>query len=148
MKFGTIPEGFSPCVFDVAVPFSDQLKVYHRVHEDGVDIGAWILDEYRNGGPMAHGGFLMTLGDIATGFAVNEVMGQDRFTVHVSFNMSFYAGVPVGSWLLVRASVGRRGRELVFAGCDYWVGDQRVGRGEAVLKSSPRRPGTAPVKGG
>jgi acyl-coenzyme A thioesterase PaaI-like protein len=122
--------------------------VYHKVHEDGVDIGAWILDEYRNGGPMAHGGFLMTLGDIATGFAVNEVMGQDRFTVHVSFNMSFYAGVPVGSWLLVKASVGRRGRELVFAGCDYWVGDQRVGRGEAVLKSSPRRPGTAPVKGG
>lgn len=148
MNVGTIPEGFSPCVFDVAVPFSDQLKVYQRVHEDGVDIGAWILDEYRNGGPMAHGGFLMTLGDIATGCAVNEVMGQDRFTVHVSFNMSFYAGVPLGSWLLVKASVGRRGRELVFAGCDYWVGDQRVGRGDAVLKSSPRRPGTAPVKGG
>ena len=141
-----VPEGFVPCAFEVPVPFVDNLEVYYREHADSVDIGAWVLDDYRNGGPMAHGGFLMTLGDIATGHAVSMRKGINRFSVHISFNMNFYTSVPVGAWLEVRAKVTKEGRELVFSTCDYVVDGQVVGHADAVMKSAEIRKGKESVR--
>lgn len=146
MSKHSIPEGFVRCRFEVPVPFSDNLEVYHRVYDDGVTIGAWVLEDYRNGGPMAHGGFLMTLGDMATGHAVNQVKGTKRFTVHISFNMHFYSVVPVGAWVEVNARVTKEGRELVFANCDYVVAGKIVGHADAVMKSAEIRPGKQPAR--
>lgn len=146
MENRTIPEGFSPCRFEVPVPFSDAMDLYHCAHDHGVVIGIWVEDKYRNGGQMAHGGFLMALGDIATGHATSELMGKDRYTVHVSFNMNFYSSVPIGCWLEVHGKVNRRGREVVFASCEYLVDDKVYGRADAVLKSSPPRAGRTAVR--
>lgn len=143
---GTIPKGFSPCRFEVPVPFSDGMDLYHRVHAQGVVIGVWVQDKYRNGGQMAHGGFLMALGDIATGHATSELMGKDRYTVHVSFNMNFYSSVPIGCWLEVHGRVNRSGREIVFASCDYIVDGVVLGRADAVLKSAPIKLGRTAVR--
>jgi acyl-coenzyme A thioesterase PaaI-like protein len=146
MENGRIPKGFSPCRFEVPVPFSDGMDLYHRVHDQGVVIGVWVQDKYRNGGQMAHGGFLMALGDIATGHATSELMGKDRYTVHVSFNMNFYSSVPIGCWLEVHGKVNRRGREVVFASCEYLVDGALYGRADAVLKSSLPRAGRTAVR--
>ena len=141
-----IPDGFTPCRFEVPVPFSDAMDLYHRVHDQGIVIGIWVDEHYRNGGQMAHGGFLMALGDIATGHATSELMGTDRYTVHVSFNMNFYSSVPIGCWLEVHGKVNRRGREIVFASCDYIVNGAVLGHADAVLKSAPIKTGREAVR--
>ena len=144
-----IPEGFSPSKFAMKVPFAEQFApTYQKIHQDGVDIGAWVTKDVRNGGQMAHGGFLMTLGDIATGRAATAVMGDDRFTVHLSFNMNFYAAAPVGAWIEARGRVNKRGRSIVYCSCDYYVNNQLIGRADAVLKSSEIRPKTRPTSEG
>ena len=135
------PGGFTPIDFGLDIPFVEHFfPTYERVTADGVDIGAWITDPCCNAGKMAHGAFLMALGDFATTRATFEQTGKhNRFTVHLNFSMNFYAPAPLGCWLEARARVARRGRSVIYTTCDYFADGEPVGRADAILKSSERR---------
>lgn len=137
-----IPAGFEPTQYALPVPFAEGIgPTYQRLVENGIDIGAWVTQDRRNGGKMAHGGFLMTLGDIASGRAAIEAMGADRFTVHVSFTMNFYGAASLGSWVEVHARIQRQGKSMLFCNCDYFADGEKIGNASTVMKSSElRRP--------
>lgn len=135
------PEGFSPTTFDLDIPFVTHFfQTYQRSHHQGVDIGTWVTENCCNAGGMAHGGLLMTLGDYATTKATFEVMGScNRFTVHMNFNMNFYAPARLGAWVEARAKVNRQGSSVVYTSCDYYADGDLIGHADAILKSSERR---------
>ena len=135
------PEGFSPTDFGLRIPFVDNFfPTYERVNGERVDIGARVTPECCNAGGMAHGAFLMALGDFATTRAVFASVGShNRFTVHLNFQMNFYAAAPLGVWLEARARVSRRGRDIIYTSCDYFADGEQIGHADAILKSSERR---------
>lgn len=142
-----VPAGFEPTHFPMRVPFAEKMgPTFQRLVPNGIDIGAWVTDDNRNGGKMAHGGFLMTLGDIASGRAAVIATDIHHFTVHVSFTMNFYAAAPLGSWVEVHARIERQGKSMLFCHCDYFADGAKIGTATTVLKSSVIRraePGTS-----
>jgi uncharacterized protein (TIGR00369 family) len=140
-----IPAGFEPAQFRMQVPFIDLVgPVYMRLSDGGCDIGARVEQRHRNGGRIAHGGFLMTLADIATARAAALLLPDDRANLHVNISMDFYAAAPLGSWVEARARVERQGKSMTFCNCDFFVDGAKVGHATAVLKSIAFRP-RAPV---
>ena len=135
------PEGFSATDFDLDIPFVENFfPTFERVDDDGVTIGARVTGACCNAGQMAHGAFLMALGDFATTRATFEKVGRrNRFTVHLNFNINFYGPAPRGSWLEARARVTRQGRSIVYTNCDYFADGEPVGRADAILKSGERK---------
>jgi len=135
------PAGFVLIDSDSHIPFINNFfRFYERAEPDGVTIGTLVSPEYCNAGPMAHGGFLLTLGDYATAKATFRVMGRsNRYTVHMNLNMNFFAPAPMDSWLEARAKVDRAGKSVIFAGCEFFADGNLVGKADAILKSSERR---------
>ena len=136
-----VPEGFVPTNFGRKIPFSEHFfPTYEKLTDRGVIIGARVVPECCNAGAMAHGAFLMALGDYATTRATFAAVGTDnRFTVHINFTMNFYAPAVQGTWLEARADVERTGKSIIFVSCNYFADDEPIGHAQAVLKSSVRR---------
>ena len=139
-----LPDGFLPIDFELQIPFVENFfPTYERVHDNGVDVGARVTKSVCNAGNMAHGAFLMALGDFATTRAAFERVERDQqFTVHLNFNMNFYAPAPLDSWVEARARVTRQGKSIVYTCCDFFADGSPVGRADAILKSTRRRKST------
>jgi|SRR5210317_1445868 len=135
------PDGFLPTVFEHDIPFVNNFfQTYERHCDDCSEIGAWVTEECCNAGRMAHGAFLMAIGDFATTKATFRMMGtHNRFSVHMNFNMNFYAAAPKNSWLVAKARVTRAGSSIVYTTCDYYADGELIGHADAILKSTIRR---------
>lgn len=130
-----IPEGFTPTQFRVPVPFTDLIgPTWTRLLTDGADVGAWVTESVRNGGQMAHGAFLMALADSATARAANTTLAPDQYVLHVNLSMDFFAPAPVGTWVEARARVERKGSSMLFCGCGFYVGEEKIANATAVMK--------------
>lgn len=131
-----VPDGFTPTQFSRRIPFIELIgpTFMRYTPEGGVDVGAWVTEDNRNGGRMAHGAFLITLADMATArLAINEA-GPERGAVHISLSMDFFAPAPVGTWVEARARIDRKGSSILFLGCDFYVDNEKIGRATAVMK--------------
>jgi acyl-coenzyme A thioesterase PaaI-like protein len=130
-----IPEGFAPSEFSRRVPFAERIgPTYMRYTEAGIDVGAWVTEENRNGGQMAHGAFLIALADMATARLAVNAAGAGQGAVHISLSMDFFSAAPVGSWVIARGHIDRKGKSILFCSCDFYVGTENIGRATAVMK--------------
>ena len=143
------PPGFVLIDSDNHIPFINNFfRFYECLREDGVTIGTLVSPEYCNAGRMAHGGFMLTLGDYATAKATFQVMGRhNRYTLHMNLAMNFFAPAPLDSWLEARARVTRAGKSVVFTTCEFFADGELVGKADAILKSSERKPETSATTG-
>lgn len=144
----TVPPGFAPADFGWPVPFLELIGDLHiKETEAGIVAGTWVTDEKRNGAQMAHGGLLLTLADLATGYAGYRLVEEGQFLVHVSLSMDFYAPAPVGAWVEARVKMESQGKSIFNAACEFFVEEKKIGHARAILKST-RRIGSKPAANG
>jgi acyl-coenzyme A thioesterase PaaI-like protein len=127
-----IPAGFEP-LFRTS-PFLDALgPFYYRKEGARLVIGLRIGDTHANARGMAHGGLLLTLADIALGYAAafSQEPPLSLTTAHIDAD---FAGVAkVGDWVEARVDIQRMGSRLVFVNGYLSIGDERIVRASAVF---------------
>ena len=120
-----VPAGFRP-LFRTS-PFLDLLgPLYCREAAAGLVIGLRIAPKHANARGLIHGGVLMTLCDIAMGYAAAhcEEPPLTLTTAHVSTD--FAGSAKVGEWLESRPDIRRIGGRLAFVGVDLTVNSVRI----------------------
>ncbi|WP_068402616.1 PaaI family thioesterase [Kribbia dieselivorans] len=96
-------------------PFADYLGM---VSSDGRTIFVTPQPEHANYAGMAHGGFLMTLLDTATGRATRADLPADKYGVTTSFTTTFVRGAKIGEELRASAEVRHLGRQVLSVTAD------------------------------
>ena len=85
---------------------------------------------------MAHGGVLLTMADIALGYAMatSEKPPIGAVTSHLSAD--FAGSARLGDWVESRVDIQKIGRTLSFANVYLLVGDSRIVRASGVFAVS------------
>ena len=108
-----VPPGFQP-LFRTS-PFLEALGPFlYRRDEHGLVIGLRVAAKHANARGLAHGGLLLTLCDIALGYAAayTEEPPLNLTTAHVSAD--FAGSARLGDWIESRADIQRIGGRLAF----------------------------------
>jgi uncharacterized protein (TIGR00369 family) len=122
------PPGF---VLLESSPFVEQVGPIYRTSEGR--LGVRVLPTHTNTMGSVHGGFLMTVVDIAAGQGARRAIGAGSVVRTVSTTIDFLATAGVGSWLEAELTVDRIGRRTVFTSCRVTSGETVVARATAVL---------------
>jgi acyl-coenzyme A thioesterase 13 len=126
-----VPPGFEP-LFRTS-PFLDALgPFYCRRDENGLVIGLRLAPKHANARGLAHGGLLLTLCDIALGYAAahSEEPPLTLTTAHISAD--FAGSARIGDWVESRADVQRIGGRLAFVNVYLVVNSTRIVRASGV----------------
>jgi len=127
----TPPPGF---VLLVSSPFVAQVGPIH-VNDEGV-LGVHVREEHKNTLGTVHGGFLMTLADVAAGRTARRAIGDGAVVRTVSATVDFLSAAAVGTWLEVETTVDRVGRRAVFTSCRVTSAETTIARASVVLLRS------------
>ena len=97
-------------------PFSRMLGFrLVEVTDDGVVIEATPTDEHANGGGILHGGYLASLLDSTTGWAVHASLPEGEAAPHTHLSVQYLRAGTVGSPLTCRGRCVRAGRRVAAA---------------------------------
>ncbi|MEQ8347927.1 MAG: PaaI family thioesterase [Sneathiellaceae bacterium] len=94
--------------------------LYGRIEADGgFTMGCRLTPDHDNLAGMVHGGWLMSLADMAIGFACSTASAENRskFLPTISLQAEFLAPGRAGQWAEARATVLQSGRRIAFAEC-------------------------------
>lgn len=125
------PAGFEP-LFRTS-PFLDLLgPFYYRPGDRPLVVGVRVAPRHANARGLAHGGLLLTLCDIALGYAAahTEDPPLRLTTAHVSAD--FAGSVEIGDWVESRAEIQRIGGQLAFVNVYLVVKSKRIVRASGV----------------
>jgi acyl-coenzyme A thioesterase 13 len=126
-----IPTGFEP-LFRTS-PFLDALgPFYSRQDEGGLAIGLRISPKHANARGLAHGGLLLTLCDIALGYAAAYTEDPPLTLTTAHIDADFAGSARVGDWVESRADVQRIGGRLAFVNVYLVVNSIRIVRASGV----------------
>ena len=133
------PEGFEPifrtsAFLDLIGPF------YHRGLGHDLVVGLRIEPKHANARGFAHGGVLMTMADIALGYAASTTQEPPLRAVTASLTTDFAGSAQVGDWVEARVDVQKIGGRLVFANAYLTVGTERIVRASAVFARADPKP--------
>ena len=108
------PEGFVD--FEVSEGFSKHIgPLYWNLSNNSVEFGFHVLDHHLNPGNICHGGVMMTVTDMAIGFAVVWKIELLSFAPSINNNYDFVgAGMP-GDWLETKTEVVQTTKRMGFA---------------------------------
>jgi acyl-coenzyme A thioesterase 13 len=127
-----IPEGFAP-LFRTS-PFLDTLgPFFYRPLESGFVVGLRVDEKHGNTRAAAHGGFLLTLADIALGYTAAASADPPLKLTTVSISADFVGPVLIGDWVEAQVDIQRIGQRLVFANAFLVVRGKRITRVSAVF---------------
>lgn len=127
-----IPTGYEP-LFRTS-PFLDLLgPFYYRKENEALIIGLYVEDKHTNARGAAHGGLLMTLSDIAIGYATAYSSDPPLQMVTTGLSVDFAGAAKVGDWVEARVDVQKTGRRLAFANAFLHVGQERIVRASATF---------------
>lgn len=108
--------------------------LYGRHLKERFDIGFWVLEQHCNPVGICHGGWLMTVLDMALGISAVVKFGEEVFAPTINLSGDFLAPAPKGVWVEARADfVEIRGRTGFAAGA-AWVEEAPVVRASGVFK--------------
>lgn len=126
------PAGFEP-LFRTS-PFLDLLgPFYYRKDGDALVVGLYIAEKHTNARGAAHGGLLMTLSDIAIGYATAFSADPPLRLVTTNMSVDFAGAAKIGDWVEARVDIQKTGRRLAFANAYLHVGPERVVRASATF---------------
>jgi acyl-coenzyme A thioesterase 13 len=133
-----IPEGFE--LLGRTSPLVDLLGPFHARGEGGnLVLGLRVVEKHTNARGFAHGGVLLTLADVALGYAAEGSVDPPARLITASISADFANSAKLGDWVEARVDVQRVGGRMAFANAYLHVGDRRVVRASAVFAR------TAPV---
>jgi uncharacterized protein (TIGR00369 family) len=126
------PEGFdllnrtSPLVVLLG-PF------YARGEGDNLVVGLRVAEKHTNARGFAHGGVLLTLADVALGYAAEGSVDPPARLITVSISADFAGSAELGDWVEARVDIQRVGKRMAFANAYLHVGERRIVRASAVF---------------
>jgi uncharacterized protein (TIGR00369 family) len=122
-------------------PFTAQLGFrIVRADEDGSVVEADPGPEHLNGGGIVHGGYLTTLLDCATGWAVHAHLPPGVPAPHVQLSVQYVRAAVAGQTLVCHGRCLTAGRRIASAEAEITQGDRVIARAvtsHAVLRPSP-----------
>jgi acyl-coenzyme A thioesterase 13 len=126
-----VPVGFQP-LFRTS-PFLDALgPFYCRQDANGLSIGLRITPRHANARGLAHGGLLLTLCDIALGYAAAHSQDPPLVFTTAHISADFAGSARVGDWVESRADIQRIGGRLAFVNVYLVVNSTRIVRASGV----------------
>ena len=132
-----IPEGFVRLMLGEN-PFVDMIGPLYGHREAGLAgrlvIGLRIEKRHCSPSGFAHGGLLMTLGDMLLVLGANVQTGVNRFMTTVHLTGDFMQAVPIGAWVEGRLDVLRTTKSLIFCQGLYSVAGEPVLRVDGIVK--------------
>jgi acyl-coenzyme A thioesterase 13 len=126
------PEGFellsrtSPLI-ELLGPF------YSRGAGAGLILGLRVVEKHTNTRSIAHGGVLLTLADVALGYAAEGSVDPPARLITASISADFAGSARLGDWVEARLDIQRVGKRIAFANTYLHVEDRRVVRASAVF---------------
>jgi acyl-coenzyme A thioesterase 13 len=127
-----LPAGFEP-LFRTS-PFLERTgPFYVKGRGAQLRIGLRVQEHHLNGRGQLHGGMLMTMADIALGYAMSTSTEPPLNAVTSSMSVDFAGGARVGDWVESAVDIQKLGRTLAFANVYLSVGDQRIVRASGIF---------------
>jgi len=99
-----------------------------RADADGAVVEADPAPEHLNGGGIVHGGYLSTLLDSATGWAVHAALEPGVASPHVHFSVQFVRAAVAGTTLVCTARAVSAGRRIASAEGEITQGGKVIAR--------------------
>ncbi len=126
------PEGFGPLgrtspLVALLGPF------YARGEGSNLVLGLRVAEKHTNARGFARGGMLLTLADVALGYAAEGSVDPPARLITASVSADFAGSARLGDWVEARVDVQRVGGRMAFANAYLHVGDRRVVRASAVF---------------
>ena len=130
-------EGYT--VLFCSSPFLDRSgPFYSKGKGQSLCIGLRVLDHHLNARGLAHGGVLLTMADIALGYAMATAADPPISAVTSHLSADFAGSAKLGDWVESRADIQKIGRTLAFANIYLLVGDTRIVRASGVFAVTPK----------
>jgi len=127
-----VPAGFAP-LFRTS-PFAEMLgPFFYRRLDNALIIGVRVQAKHANARGTAHGGLLMTLADIALGYAAAFSADPPLSLTTANISTDFAGSARIGDWVEAHVDIQKIGSRLVFANAYLLVGSERVARASAVF---------------
>lgn len=125
-------EGFAP-LFRTS-PFLDRIgPFFSRGRGAEMSIGLRVLDHHLNARGLVHGGVLMTMADIALGYAMATTEEPPLGLVTSNLSADLVGSAKSGDWIETRVDIQKIGRTLAFANAYLHVGQTRIARVSGVF---------------
>jgi uncharacterized protein (TIGR00369 family) len=126
-------------------PFLDLTgPFYSKGRGQSLSIGLRVLDHHLNARGLVHGGVLLTMADIALGYAMATSGETPVSAVTSQLSADFAGSARLGDWITSQADIQKVGRTLAFANIYLTVGDIRIVRASgvfAVTQPNENQPG-------
>lgn len=127
-----IPEGYEP--LDFPSPFLQFIgPVYIRRGAQGPCFGLRVKKRHTNARGTVHGGLLMTLADIALGYAMAFSQDPPLPVITANITADFASAPHLGDWLEAKVEISRADQGMGFANAFICVGQKRVMRASGVF---------------
>lgn len=128
-------DGFAP-LFRTS-PFLDRVgPFYSKGKGGGMVVGLRALEHHMNARALVHGGVLMTLADIALGYAMATSAEPPISAVTSNLSADLAGSARLGDWIEARVDIQKIGRTLAFANAYLHVGEARIARVSGVFAVS------------
>jgi uncharacterized protein (TIGR00369 family) len=120
-------------------PFLDHVgPFYSRGKGEALSIGLRVLAHHLNARGLVHGGVLMTMADIALGYAMATAAEPPISAVTSHLSTDFAGSARLDDWIESRVDIQKLGKTLCFANVYLCVGDARIVRASGVFAVSSR----------
>ena len=115
-------------------PFLDRAgPFYSKDKGASLSIGLRVLEHHLNARGLVHGGVLLTMADIALGYAMATSENPPVSAVTSQLSADFAGSAKLGDWIQSRVDIQKIGRTLAFANVYLLVGDVRIVRASGVF---------------
>jgi acyl-coenzyme A thioesterase 13 len=111
---------------------------YSKGQGQSLSIGLRVLDHHLNARGSVHGGVLLTMADIALGYAMATTEDPPAGAVTSHLSADFAGSARLGDWIESSVDIQKIGRTLAFANVYLHVADQRIVRASGVFAVTSR----------
>lgn len=111
---GSTPTGFEKLILPPSGYLDANGPFYAKYEKGKLTIGMRIDERHANSLGIAHGGLLMTLGDVILTIGSNIAAGLSRFLPTISATCDFIGAAKVGEWIEGEVNMHRAAKTHVF----------------------------------
>lgn len=112
---------------------------YSKGKGQSLSIGLRVLEHHLNARGLVHGGVLLTMADIALGYAMATSADPPVSAVTSQLSADFAGSARLGDWVESRVDIQKIGRTLAFANVYLLAGDTRIVRASGVFAVSQKQ---------
>ena len=133
-----IPPNFRPVGQLRTSPFLERIgPLFFEWRGKKLVLGLRIDATHANARGTAHGGLLLTLGDVALGYQMALSQDPPIRATTISMSADFIGGAAVGEWLEAHVDEYQVGSRMAFANAYLMVGEKQVARMSGVFLRHP-----------